>query len=381
MRPLAERVYLDFNATAPMHPAAQEAWLAVQAEAWANPASIHAEGQRARHLLDRAAGGIAAALGGRSHEWVWCASGTEANNLAIHSVLSQNPGRVVVSAIEHSSVLRAAERHVGCTELVTVGVDSHGRVDPQELVAAWTPDTRLVAVQFANNELGTVQPITDIAAALSELEATPFFLCDGAQGAGKTTIDVATLGVDFFSLAAHKFGGPKGGGLLWLRGGSRPQALVHGGRQQQDRRSGTEDPATATATVAALEAHLRELASESDRQAALLTALFARLHAAHPALRWLGADAERLPGVCNLAHPGLLADDLVLRLDLAGFAVSKGSACMARHDEPSHVIAALGLAPELARSAIRISIGPSTTAEELERFAAVYAAELASVAS
>jgi cysteine desulfurase len=370
-------IYLDWNATAPLLPAARAAWLAAQDQAWGNPASVHLHGQQARHHLDQAKAAIAKRLGCRTHELVVTSGGTEANALAIHTALHGVSGApVLASVIEHSSVLRNAERHGAVTR---VPVDGAGRLRIDALASALTPATRLVCVQFANNELGTRQDIPAIVAGVRAGAPQALVLLDCCQGAGKAAIDLQALGVDLASVAGHKLGAPKGVGLLYARNGLRVEPLLAGGRQQQDRRSGTEDAALVAALAAALDHGCDHLVAEDARQRALLDACFVRIAAVLPDARWLACDAERLPNTMSLAHPGVANDALVARLDLAGIAVSTGAACMAARGEPSHVVAALGLDRDLARSVIRVSIGPATTESDLAAFSDAYVRELRAV--
>ena len=386
-------IYLDWNATAPLSAAARAAWLAAQDEAWANPASVHEPGQRARHQLDQAKAVCARLLGCRVHELVVTSGGTEANALAIHAAVTaraQGPVRgvggddagplILASAIDHSSVLRNAELH---GRLVRLPVDQHGRLSPETLRAALAPGPRtpdagpaLVCLQFANNELGTRQDIAALLAVVRAVSPATRVLLDCAQGAGKVAIDLGTLDVDFASIAGHKFGAPKGVGLLFVKSGVRIPPLISGGRQQQDRRSGTEDAAGIAALAAALAAALEHASDEDIRQRLLLESAFARVARDLPQARWLAHAAERLPNTLSLAHPGIANEALVMRLDLAGIAVSTGAACMAARGDPSHVIAALGLDASLTRGVIRVSIGPATTVDDLDAFAFAYVREV-----
>jgi len=231
-------IYLDTNATAPLRACAREAWLATQDHAWANPGSIHGDGQQARFVLDEAKRTLARLLGAKSSELVLTSGGTEANALA----MAQATGRSAVSAVEHSSILRAAP------DAIRLPVDACGRVQLDSLNA----DTDLVACQFANNETGILQDFPALSAAIRQRAPQAKILVDACQGTGKAALNIATLGVDFVSIAGHKFGAPKGCGLLWVRNGTRVTPLLRGGRQQQDRRSGTEDQALAAAMAAAL---------------------------------------------------------------------------------------------------------------------------------
>jgi len=373
-------IYLDFNATAPLLASARAAWLAAQDSAWGNPSSMHASGQQARHQLDQAKARISALLGCRPAELIVTSGGSEANALAIHAALAgiAAPAEILASAIEHSSVLRNAER---AARVRRIGVDAEGRMLQDELVGALTTQTRLVCIQFANNEVGTLQDAAILSARVRAQAPHARILLDCCQGAGKKRIDLRSLDVDFASIAGHKFGAPKGVGLLYARTGVAVDALIAGGRQQQDRRSGSEDAAAVCALAAALAESLAHAEAEDGRQRALLEACWDGVHRVLPEARWLAAGAARLANTMSLAHPGVVNEHLVARLDLAGFEVSTGAACMAGRGEPSHVIAALGLERELARSVIRISIGPQTTAEELALFVAAYVREVRELVS
>ena len=360
-------VYLDWNATAPLREVARNAWLAAYDSAWANPSSIHGLGQQSRCLLDDAKRKIGHIIGAKPHEIVFTSGGTEANALAI----AQVRGKISVSAIDHSSILRNAPQ----AELLSV--DGNGRVRLTGLAS----DSVLVAFQFANNELGTMQDVPTLVADIRAQAPQAQILLDACQGAGKAPLHLNNLGVDYASIAGHKFGAPKGCGVLYVRSGLRLTPLFRGGRQQQDRRSGTEDAAQAAAFAAALSESHAQHAHEAERQRELLTSCFALIQTHLPAARWLAREVPRLANTMSLAHPGALNDTLVQRLDLRGFAVSVGSACMAGKGEPSHVIAALGLPRDLARSVIRVSIGHLTTAAELMAFAEAYVQEILSTSA
>ena len=360
-------VYLDYNATSPLSPAARAATLDAQDAAWGNPGSAHGVGQQARHRLDQAKTAVARQLGCAAGELVVTSGGSEANATAIQAALAGG-GRAACPAIEHSSVLRNAERPGRPVQLLPV--DTEGRLLPFTIDAGIS----LLCVQFANNELGTLHDVAAHAAAARKANPAVWVHCDAAQGPGKVPLQIRALGVDSLTIAGHKFGAPKGIGLLWLRPGRTLQPLISGGRQQQDRRSGTEDAALVCALAAALEERLANLDSEAPRQRRALDACFARIQAALPQARWLAQAAPRTPNVLNLAHPGVASDALQTRLDLAGYAVSRGAACMAIRGDASHVIAALGLPRDLALSAIRISIGPGTSETEMLGFADAYVA-------
>lgn len=356
-------IFCDWNATSPLRPAARAAWLAAQDQAWANPGSIHSLGQQARYVLDEAKRTLARLLEVKASELVLTSGGTEANALAIAQ--AQVNGPIAVSAVEHSSVLRATP------QATKLAVDALGQVQLDALAA----DTDLVACQFANNETGIVQDLPSLCRAIRQRAPQTRILIDACQGTGKAELKIAALGADFVSIAGHKFGAPKGCGLLWVRNGVRISPLLRGGRQQQDRRSGTEDPALAAAMAAALSEAVADHHHQDQRQRQLLNDCFAHIRSALPAAVWIGQAAPRLANTLSLGHPGLNNDILVQRLDLRGIAVSVGAACMAGRGEPSHVIAAMGVAPEVARSVIRISIGWQTTPAELTSVAETYIAE------
>jgi len=372
-------IYLDWNATAPLSSVARAAWLSAQDDAWGNPGSVHDQGQRARHVIDQAKATCARLLGCKTHELIVTSGGTEANALAIHAAADsartsgEAPPLILASAIDHSSVLRNAELY---GRLVKLPVDQQGRLHPQTVQEAMQDGPALVCLQFANNELGTRQDVAALVAAVRATAPQTRVLLDCAQGAGKAVIDLRALDVDFASIAGHKFGAPKGIGLLYVKSGVRIPPLIAGGRQQQDRRSGTENAAGIAALAAALAAATAHAEEEDIRQRLLLESAFARIALDLPAAQWLAHAAERLPNTMSLAHPGIANEALVMRLDLAGIAVSTGAACMAARGEPSHVIAALGIAPELVRGTIRVSIGPGTTVNDLDEFAAAYVREV-----
>ncbi len=383
-------VYLDWNATAPLSDAARAAWLEAQTSAWGNPTSVHALGQAARHHLDRAKTDLARMLGCRAHELVATSGGSEANALAIRGatairgVATEPPdAAIVVSAVEHSSVLRNAA--ATGRQVRTATVDALGRVTVDSLSAVLDAQVGLVCLQFANNEIGTVQDVPALVALVRQRAPQALVLLDCAQGAGKRRLDLAALGVDLASVAGHKFGAPKGVGLLYVRTGVRLNPLIAGGRQQQDRRSGTEDAAAVCALTAALAESLDHAAVVEARLAGWFTTAWLHISQDLPLARRNGADdrfnagGDRLASVLSLVHPGVSGEALVARLDLAGFCVSTGAACMAARGEPSHVLLALGLPVEWARSAVRVSAGPGTTEAEIDAFATAYVREVAAM--
>jgi len=375
---MAGGCYLDWNATTPLRAVARAAWLDAQDRLWANPASVHRSGQAARLAWDEAMVRLAARLGCRPHELVATAGGTEAIATAIAGALADG-GRAVVGAVEHSSVLRNCEARADAVD--RVAVDACGRIDPEALGLALQPDTRVVCLQYANNELGTIQDLPRLVPVVRERSPRAVVVVDACQGVGKERVRIADWGADAVAAAGHKFGAPVGTGLLFWRTGLALPPLLYGGRQQEDRRSGSEDLPGLLALAAALEEAWESAPDECERQRRLLAGCFERIRVALPAVRWLAREAPRLAGTMSLAHPGVDGEALVARLDLAGFGLSRASACMARSGEPSHVVAALGLDPDLARSVVRVSIGWDTRDDVLQRFAETYVREVRAMGS
>jgi cysteine desulfurase len=362
------RVYLDHNAGAPLRPEARAAMLDVLGGAPANPSSAHREGARARRLLDEARAGVASLIAARPAEITLTSGATEANNLALRGVLAAAGSRdgLVVSAIEHASVLETAHALAAAGARVTVvPVDASGRVDPDRLAASCDPDTAVVSVGLANGEIGTVGPIARIAEALRGRGIV--LHTDAAQAAGRLPVDVAALGADLLSLSSHKLGGPAGAGALWIRRGIALRPLVTGGPQERGLRAGTEPVAALAGFGAAARAAAADLPRARARMAALLDRLWEGIAAAVPDAIRHGPVAEpRLPNTLNLRVPGCAGESLLVLLDLGGVAVSLGSACAAGAPEPSHVLRAIGLDEEAARSGLRLSLGPDTTAADVD---------------
>ncbi|MEH3034567.1 MAG: cysteine desulfurase family protein [Aeromicrobium erythreum] len=328
-----------------------------------NPSSHHSAGEQARRGLDQARADVAEALGGRPGEVVLTSGGTEADNLAVKGLALAAPrGRhVVVSAIEHPAVLESA-RWLGRLgfEVTELGVDADGRVAPDDLAAVLRDDTTLVSVQHASNEVGTVQPVTELAAVAAE-RGVPFHV-DAVQSAPWLDLDVGRLGVTALSLSGHKLGTPKGIGALWVRRGTPLEPLAHGGGQESGRRSGTENVAGAVGLAAALRLVDRSVVpAVAGRRDALVDRVLAGVSGA----RLTGHATERLPGHASFVLPGRSGESVLLDLDRRGFACSSGSACHAGSDEPSHVLTAMGLEREVAQTAVRLTFGPHVTDDAL----------------
>jgi len=355
------RVYLDHNASAPLRPEARAAMLAAFDVA-GNPSSAHREGARVRAMIERARAEVAQLVGAaQPAEIVFTSGATEANNLALRGTPR---GEIVTTAIEHASVRQTAEA-LG-VPVATVAVDRDGRIEADDVVQACGGATTLVSVGLANGEVGSVAPVAEIAARLAGRGILVH--TDAAQAAGRLPIDVRGLGVDLLSVAAHKLGGPTGVGALWIRHGVTLDALATGGGQERGRRPGTENVAGIAGFGAAARAAADELATAPPRMAALRDRLWTGLRAALPDLVLNGPlDEPRLPNTLNLTVPGVAGDSLLVLLDLDGIAVSLGSACAAGAAEPSHVLRAMGRDDDAARSGLRLSLGRTTTAEEIDR--------------
>ncbi|MGC1380894.1 MAG: cysteine desulfurase family protein [Candidatus Baltobacteraceae bacterium] len=362
------RIYLDNAATTPLRAEAAEAMRAAHADGAHNPSSLHAEGRRARSQLDRARDRIAAALGARRTEVTFTGGGTESDNLALIGVARglRRRGRVLVSAIEHHAVLAALERLQAegfATELLPV--DARGRVDPDAFARSLGPETLLASVIYANNEIGTVQPVAELARIAHQHGV--LFHTDAIAAPQWLSIDVGELGVDLLSLSAHKFAGPHGVGLLYARSGVPIAPVLHGGGQEFGRRSGTENVAGIAGMAAALESAVAERSQAYPRVEALRDRLEAGIRSAVSDVNVNGAGAARLPNLLSAGFGGVDAAALLIRLDLAGIAVSAGSACTSGSPEPSHVLAALGVEPHWRDGSIRFSLGTRTTQAEIDR--------------
>ena len=367
------RIYLDYNATTPVAAQAADAMHEAVRDCFGNASSIHAFGQAAKAALDDARSAVAELLGARPNDVLFTGGGTEADNLAIRGAAeaSLRAGRrhLIASAIEHEAVLntlKALSKRGWTSTLLPVGPD--GVVAPAALAAAITDDTALVSVMHANNEIGTLQPIAELAGIAHRRGAV--FHTDAVQTAGKLPLDVGALGVDLLSISAHKFNGPKGVGALWVRRGMRLVASTTGGRQERNRRAGTENvPAIVGLGVAARLAAAK-LANEADRLRTLRDRLEASLLDQIPDTA-VNGSGERVPNTTNISFHGVEAEALLIALDLEGIAVSTGSACSSGTLEPSHVLRAMGLTPRRAQSSIRFSLGLGNTEDHVARVVAV----------
>jgi len=367
------RIYLDHAATTPVRDDVLEAMLPHFTQNGYNPSSVHAEGRAARATLDLARERVAAVLGCKPKEIVFCGSGSEADNLALFGIARARraDGRhIVTTQIEHHAVLHALDALADeGFEVTVLPVDANGRLEPERFAQALRPDTVLAAIMYANNEIGTVQPLADLAR-LAHARSTTLFT-DAVQAPGQLSIGVDALGVDALAISAHKFYGPKGVGVLYVREGTPLEPVVHGGGQEYGRRSGTENVAGAVGLATALEWAEADRAAFAGRVGGLRDRLQAGLEARIEEIVVNGKGVARLPNNLSVSFAGLDAEPLLHRLDLEGIAASAGSACAAGSLEPSHVIAALGLPERVWRGTVRFSLGRSTTADEIDRVLAL----------
>jgi cysteine desulfurase len=364
------RIYLDHNATTPLDPQVVERMARAMREVWGNASSVHHFGQQAKAALDEARGQVASLLGAEASEIVFTAGGTESDNLAIRGAAEalEPSGRkhLVTSAIEHEAVLNTMKSLVKRGwRMTAVPVDASGIVSIDRLREAVTDDTALVSVMHANNEIGTIQPIAELAAIAHEHGA--LFHTDAVQSAGKIPIDVRALGVDLLSIAGHKFYGPKGTGALWLKRGVRLIAPMTGGKQERSRRAGTENvPALVGFGVAAALAKPKA-ATDGPRLAALRDRLEAGILASVSGTERNGAASPRVANTTNISIARIEAESILIGLDLAGIAVSSGSACSSGTLEPSHVLKAMGMPHGRTLGSIRFSFGTSNTDADVDR--------------
>jgi len=381
-----EPIYLDHAATAPLDPEVRAAMLPWLGERFGNPSSVHQLGCRARAAVDEARDQVAAAAGCASREVTFTSGGTEADNLTLRGVLerwgSERGRHLVVSAVEHEAVLATATElaAAGRADLTVVGCDHLGRVDPAEVGDAVRADTVLVSVMLANNEVGTLQDVPAIAAAVRAHNSRTWIHSDAVQGLGRLPLGLEALGVDLLSLSAHKAYGPQGVGALVARHGVFPAAQITGGGQERGRRSGTENVAGIAAFGAAAELAERRRGSDATQMAGRAARLSDLLTETVQGIEPTGDPTTRLPGLCSFVVPECRSDLLLAVLDELGVCASAGSACSSGAPTPSHVLEAMGFG-DLAASALRLSLGRLTTGAEIETAAVRVQAAVARVRS
>jgi cysteine desulfurase len=357
--------YLDCNATCPPVQASLDAVTRVAKEASGNPSSLHWAGRAARRIIDDARDRLAAFVGAEAGSVVFTSGCTEADNIAINSVLSSSqPGRVITTAIEHPAVLQPLNHYSSNQakaqgwEVIKIRPGADGLVAAEDMIEAITADTRLVCMMLVNNESGVIQPVQQVAD-YCRTRGIPM-LVDAAQALGKMSVNFQQLGVDFMGFSAHKIGGPKGVGALLVRRGVRLHELTPGGGQERGRRSGTEN----VPGIAGFAAALGEI--DFARLAPIRDSFEQRLKAAMPDVNIASANIDRAPNTSLVILPGMDGETLLMQLDLAGFAVASGSACSSGKSEPSHVLMAMGMPANMARSSIRVSFGPGNTIDDAE---------------
>jgi len=361
---MSRRVYLDHNASTPVHPEVLAEMLPFFSEQFGNPSSVHGFGREARAGLDLARERVARFLAVAPEEIVFTSGGTESDNLGVKGLAwARGRGHLITSKVEHHAVLRACQWLEGQGFAVTyVGVDGHGMVDPDDVKRAIRPDTIGISIMHANSEVGTVQPVGAIGA-IARAAGVPFHV-DAVQTFGKIDLDLADI--DALSFSGHKIYGPKGVAGLWIRKGTKMVSVQHGGEHERRRRAGTENVPGIVGLGKAVEVRARDMHEERRRVTALRDRLWEGIRARVPDARLNGHPTERLPGTANISYRGVESESAVLGLDLKGIGVSAGSACTSGNVEPSYVLVAMGAPLDWAVGAVRHSLGRSTTAEDID---------------
>ena len=369
--PMMNRIYLDHAATTPVSPRVLEAMLPFFTECWGNASAVYATGREARKAVEKARKQVAEAIGAHPQEILLTSGGTESDNLAIRGIaaaLKDKGKHIITTAIEHHAVLNTC-MSLGKDgyEVTCLQPDGAGRITPEALEGALREDTILVSVMTANNEIGTLQPVRELAAVAKAHGV--LFHTDAVQAVGAVPVDVEETGVDLLSLSAHKFYGPKGAGALYIRKGTRIEPILTGGKQERGLRGGTENVPAIVGLGAAIEEAAAGVMEHAAAAAALRDELEARILAGVGGVRVNGAREARLPNNCSLTFENVDGEALLLRLDLAGIAASAGSACTSGSLESSHVLKAIGLNEEEARGTLRLTVGIDNTREEISRAA------------
>ncbi len=364
-----KRVYLDYAATTPVHPEVVQAMLPYYSDAFGNPSSLYSYGLEARQAVELARTRVAAAIGAKTEEIVFTGGGSEADNLAIKGVAEANARKgnhIITSIIEHHAVL------VTCKFLEKQGfrvtylpVDKYGLVDPENVRKAVTDKTILISIMHANNEIGTIQPIGEIGKIARK--AKVYFHTDAVQTTGHIPVNVNELKVDMLSMSAHKFYGPKGVGVLYIRKGTKIVSLIHGGEQESGRRAGTENVPGIVGLGKAIELAGMEMTKETEHLTALRNKLIQGIPGKIDKVQLNGHPERRLPNNVNFSVDYIEGESTCLNLDLEGICISTGSACSSAEAKPSHVLLAIGLAPEQARSSLRFTLGRLTTEADIDR--------------
>jgi cysteine desulfurase len=363
---MTRRVYLDHNASTPVHPEVVAEMLPYFGDVYGNPSSVHGFGRDARAAVDAARDRVAAFLRVRPDELVFTSGGTESDNFGVKGLaLARGRGHVITSKVEHHAVLRSAQTLEAQGFAVSyLPVDQYGMVDPDDVRRALRPDTIAISIMHANSEVGTIQPVRAIGA-LAREAGVPFHV-DAVQTFGKVEIDVDAMNIDALSFSGHKIYGPKGIAGLYIRRGTKMVSIQHGGEHERRRRAGTENVPGIVGLGKAVEVRARDMKTEAEAVSALRDRMWEGIRARVPEVRLNGHPTERLPGTANICYRNVESESIVLALDLKGIAVSAGSACTAGSVEPSHVLVAMGVPLDWAMGAVRSSLGRSTTAEDVD---------------
>jgi cysteine desulfurase len=363
-----KRIYLDYAATTPVDPEVIRAMEPFFFEKFGNPSSIHTEGQIARKAIEESRETVASFLGAKPEEIVFTSGGTESNNFALEGVAFANERKgdhIIISAIEHHAITEPAKfLEKRGFKLTVIGVDKYGLVDPSDIKKAITDKTILISIMHANNEIGTIQPISEIGKIAKEKGI--YFHTDAVQTVGHIPVNVDELNVDLLSLSAHKFYGPKGVGALYIRKGTRIERFLHGGDQENSRRASTHNTAGIVGMAKAIELCKEKMQAEARSQMNLRDKLIDNILKNIPEVYLNGHPKIRLPNNVNFSIRYIEGESLLLNLDLLGIAASTGSACTSSSLEPSHVLLAIGLSPEIAHGSIRFTLGRWTEEEDID---------------
>ena len=361
-------VYADNAATTKLSPAVLEAMMPYLTEEYGNPSSLYRFGNHAKRAIEQARKEVADVLGAEPFEILFTGGGTEADNWVkeiMRSLKARGKNHFITSAVEHHALLHSAQRlQKEGFEVTFIPVDREGQLDPEQVRAAIRPETGLVSIMFANNEIGTIYPIKEIGAICRQ--AGVLFHTDAVQAAGHLPINVKEMNIDLLSLSAHKFHGPKGVGAFYCRRGIPLPSLIDGGAQERGKRAGTENVAGIVGLGAALRLANEEMSETSARVSAMRDRLIDGILQTVPMCRLNGPRHNRLPGNCNISFLGIEGESLLLRLDLAGIAASSGSACASSSLDPSHVLLAIGLPHEVAHGSVRLSLSDYNTEEDVD---------------
>ena len=363
-----KRIYMDHNATTPVHPEVIDAMLPYLREEWGNPSSIHWAGRKPKKGIDEARDQVAKILNADPSEIIFVSNGSEGNNFAIKGILEAKRGKgnhIITTKVEHPSILGTC-KHLARSgfDVTYLDVDSDGLLDLDQLRGAIKPETVLITIMFANNETGVIFPVEEIGKIAREHKVT--FHTDAIQGVGKVPIDVERDNIDMLTLSGHKLYAPKGIGAVYVKRGVRVQPLIHGGHQERNRRAGTEDVASIVALGKACEVAMRDMEKETEHLLKLRSRLEKGLLQGVSHTRINGHPEKRIPNTANIAFDFVEGESILLNLDMKGVAASSGSACTSGTLEPSHVLVAMGVSLEDSHGSVRFSLGRSNTEEDVD---------------